>query len=435
MSHALHRYGLWSLDWTEVPGLDDLAWPSGPIREAERRFADAFGAAGAALLVGGSTAGLLAAVLAFGAETRPLGLGRTNHRSVYGAMALGGFRPLFLDELRDAATGYSLGLGPDALEAIRRERPSLVVVPYPTYQGVAMPLRALADACHEVGAVLLADAAHGAHFGLDPRLPPPALDAGADVAVLGLHKSLGSLTQTAALVWQRHIDGDRLRSLLRIVQSSSPSYPLMASVDAARAAMEDSGRDTWRRALDRAERVGDTLGTARWRAEARSDPSRLVWLSEGQSGAALLAQVRAQGIEPEYADDRGVLMIVGPNLRARDLPRVRAAIAAIGVHAGEGLGPDRRPPQAPSHRMPVQAMGMLAALRATAETVSLAKAVGRVSSEFLVPYPPGVPAVLPGQRLDEAVCRTLADNFQAGWEVQGVASGATIRVVAERGTP
>ena len=128
MRRALRAASLWALDYTEVPGLDDLAWPHGPIHEAEILLAEAFEATGAAILVGGSTAGILASLLALCEAGRTVALGRTSHRSVYAALALGQLEPAFLTEGVDAATGYSLGLGCVALEEIVRLRPSVVVV-------------------------------------------------------------------------------------------------------------------------------------------------------------------------------------------------------------------------------------------------------------------------------------------------------------------
>lgn len=433
MRRALRLASLWALDYTEVPGLDDLAWPHGPIRDAETLLAEAFEAEGAAILVGGSTAGILASLLALCEAGTTVALGRTSHRSVYAALALGQLEPAFLTERTDAATGYSLGLGRRALEEIARLRPSVVVVTYPTYQGVAIDLRPLAQACHAVGALLVADAAHGAHFGLDSRLPPAALAAGADVAILGLHKSLGSLTQTAALVWSATVPGERLRAILRLLQSSSPSYPLMASVDAARAALQASGRARWRRALDRASVLARSLGEEHWCPPVPRDPTRVVWSRPGGDAADIAAALRHCGVESEYADAAACLLIAGPNLGVRDLPRVRAAIDATRQMPIARVGTTGAATSPRAGAALQRAMGMLAAMRSPSAECDLERATGRVAADFLVPYPPGVPAVLPGDRLDRAAVDALAANLLRGQEVQGVASGATIRVVQEGG--
>jgi len=431
LRRALRRYGLFGLDWTEVPGLDDLAWPEGPIRDAEARLAERFGAAGAAILVGGSTAGLVASLIALSGTDRPIALGPGQHRSIYAGLALSGATPAFLPEAADPATGYPLGLAETAPAEIARVRPAVVVVAYPTYQGVAAPIGPVAAAAHAAGALVLADAAHGAHFGLDARLPPSPLAAGADIAVLGLHKSLGSLTQTAALVWRDSAPGDRLRAFLRLVQTSSPSYPLMASVDSARAALEADGERLWARALDRVERLRRSLGADAWRPPGRPfDPAKLVWLAGDRRGGDLLAALREHGVEAEYADDRGVLMCLGPQVRARDVPRLVAALAdARGACPPAGA---RAALAAPAPPGPL-AVPMLDALRAPGRLVPLDAAQGAVAADFLVPYPPGVPLALPGQRLGADALAWLRACLDAGREVHGVLPGGIIRTVEDVG--
>ncbi len=436
LARALRRHGVWQLDWTEVAGLDDLAWPQGPIRDAESALAEAFGAAGAAILVGGSTAGILAALLAFAAG-RTVAMAPGQHRSVYAALALASAEPLFLPEWVDRATGLALGPSPRAAAArIAGARPAVVVVAHPTYQGVAAPLAPLVAAAHATGALVVADSAHGAHFGLDPRLPTPALAAGADIAVLGLHKSLGALTQTAVVAWRQGVDGDRLRAALRLVQSSSPSYLLMASADAARASLVRSGRMRWRHAIDRAEGVRRAIGDDLWQPPARQDPTRVVWRSPAGDGASLLGALREAGIEAEYADERTALLLCGPNVAARHMERLLQALARARetvLRAGRS-GP--RPALARAAPLSAPAQGaMLAALSAPWEEVPLAAAEGRVAADFLVPYPPGVPMALPGARLDGATVARLQTAVSTGREVQGVRRGSTIRVVRTEGGP
>ena len=433
LERALERFDAWQLDWTEVAGLDDLAFPSGPIQAAERRLAAAFGAHDAAILVGGSTAGILAAVLACARGAR-VAMAPTQHRSVYAALALAGAEPVFLPERTDPATGLALGVdwGAGAAETLRATRPALAIVAHPTYQGVAGPLAPLTEAAHALGTLVLADSAHGAHFGLDPRLPPPALDQGADIAVLGLHKSLGALTQTAALAWRDTVDGAPVRAALRLIQSSSPSYLLMASADAAREAMVRSGRARWRAALDRAERVRGLLSDELWQPDVRQDPSRVVWLAPAGTGQDIVRALRASDVEAEYADERFALLLVGPNLSSGDVPRLERAVRR--ARSAFGALTDRAaPPAAILPPMLPDGAGMLAALTGAWDAVALVDSVGRVAADFLVPYPPGVPAALPGARLDAAVVDRLARALAWGQEVQGVHEGSTIRVVRTEG--
>ncbi len=416
-----------------MPGLDDLAWPHGPIADAERALADAFAARGAAILVGGSTVGILAALLAL-AGGRTVALGPTQHRSVYAGLVLAGAEPSYLPERTDVATGLSLGLDvASSVAELARLRPAAVIVAYPTYQGVASPFAEIARAAHAVGALVLADGAHGAHFGLDPRLPERALEAGADVAVYGLHKTLGALTQTALLAWADDALGPPLRASLRLLQSSSPSYLLMASADAVGATMANASR-RWVPAIDRALEVRAWLGEEAWRADGpvAQDPSRLWWLPHEGTGGDLSTALRREGVEPEYADERGVLLLLGPGLRARHMPRLaRSLRRARQSVAGYTPAPPAAIPSPPL--APDRPEAMRAALAASWESIPLSCSSGRQSADFIVPYPPGVPVVLPGAVMRETAIRRLAVSLAAGREVQGIGPGGTIRVVRTEG--
>lgn len=225
-------------DVTEITGTDDLHHPEGVIQEAQELAADCFGAEESFLLVGGSTAGNLALILTVCPEPgMTLILQRNVHKSVVHGLMLAGVNAVFVEPQLDDDSGLAVAPAAEAVQAALAAYPeaAAVLVTMPNYYGMGTDLAPLARICHDHSVPLLVDEAHGAHYGQHPALPAGALACGADGVVQSTHKMLPALTMGAML----HVQGPRLdRTLLRqrlaMVQSSSPSYPLMASLDLAR---------------------------------------------------------------------------------------------------------------------------------------------------------------------------------------------------------
>lgn len=225
-------------DVTEITGTDDLHHPEGVIKEAQALTADCFGAEESFFLVGGSTAGNLALILTVCPKPgMVMILQRNVHKSVIHGLMLAGVQAVFLEPLLDMDSGLAVAPAAETVQAALAAYPeaAAVLVTMPNYYGMGSDLAPLARICHNSGVPLLVDEAHGAHYGQHPALPAGALRCGADGVVQSTHKMLPALTMGAML----HVQGPRLdRALLRqrlaMVQSSSPSYPVMASLDLAR---------------------------------------------------------------------------------------------------------------------------------------------------------------------------------------------------------
>ncbi|MEC0207287.1 aminotransferase class I/II-fold pyridoxal phosphate-dependent enzyme, partial [Paenibacillus lautus] len=233
------------IDVTEITGTDDLFHPEGVIQEAQELAADCFGAEESFFLVGGSTAGNLALILTVCREPGDILLVQRNvHKSVLNGLMLAGAQAVFLQPEMDKQSGLAVAPSEATLTAALEAYPEAkgAIITMPNYYGMGSDLRPLAKACHERGIPLLVDEAHGAHYGQHPQLPMNALSCGADGVVQSTHKMLAAMTMGAML----HVQGGLLdRSLLRqrlaMVQSSSPSYPLMASLDLARRLLHKQG--------------------------------------------------------------------------------------------------------------------------------------------------------------------------------------------------
>lgn len=402
-----------ALDLTELDETDNLHAPEGAIREAQVLAAGAFGATETFFLVNGSTGGLHAMVMAACAPGEAIALSRASHLSALGGIILAGARPVFLGTGYDAAWELPQDPTPDALRAAFRD-PAVraALVTRPDYFGRASDLGALAEVCRAEDRLLLVDEAHGAHLGLDPRLPESALALGADAVVQSTHKLLSAMTQASML----HLGGDRLdprqvRKLLRLLQTTSPSFVLLASLDAARAQREEEGARLWREVLDMVAAARQQLAAHGLRClgpahgpAAAWDPAKLVvdLSGTGHDGYEVAETLHERLIQVEIATPRYVGALVTPGNTERDLERLVTGLVAAVARPGGPRAALPLPP-APPELVALPRDAFLGRSR----PVPLEAAVGEVAAELVCPYPPGIPALVPGERITREVLEYL----------------------------
>ncbi|BDA50669.1 Arginine decarboxylase [Coccomyxa sp. Obi] len=432
-----------SHDLTELPGLDYLSSPTGAIKEAQELAAAAFGSDATWFLVNGTTAGIHAAILATCGPGDALILARNCHLAAFSAMALSGCSPIYVMPVQDEGLGIAHGITPEALRrafsdaARENRRVGAVLLVCPTYFGVTSDIAHLASICHEHGAPLLVDEAHGAHFAFHASFPEPALALGADVTIQSTHKVLSSLGQSSML----HLKGDRvsperISRALQTLQSSSPSYLLLASLDAARAHAQLP--DTFHEPLEAAAAARQLLrelpsgsallddhivtGSA---GVHEMDPLRitLVTNSLGMSGFEVddLLQ-RSFGVCAEMSTHKTVVFALGPGTRLAHVRQLAAALEAIGKSSRKCRQEHRQLPvlTAPLS-LPHMQLTPRQAFFARTERVPARAAAGRTCAELLCPYPPGVPAVVPGELLSTEVIAMLQAVAAGGGKVTGAA--------------
>ncbi len=243
---TLLGYQTLQADLPELPELDNLFAPQGVIQAAQELAAEAFGAEQTWFLANGSTSGVIAAILATCHPGEKIILPRNVHQSAISGLILAGAIPVFVQPEYDPVLGIAHSITPAAVAEALAEHPDAkaVMMVYPTYYGIGGDVAAIAHLCHQHAIPLLVDEAHGAHFAFHPQLPTPALAAGADLSVQSIHKTLSALTQAAMLhVQGNRVDRDRLTKSLALVQSTSPNYLLLASLDGARHQMATQGRE------------------------------------------------------------------------------------------------------------------------------------------------------------------------------------------------
>lgn len=408
------------LDLTELPGLDNLHLPEGCILESEQKAAAFYGADKAYYSVNGSTAAVMAAILAVGGDKGKVLFLNSPHLSAWRGLVLADanavFAPVQFDAFHLTEQAPDLGTLEKLLE---RERFDCVFVTSPTYTGVISPVAEIAQLVHRFHTPLVVDEAHGAHLGLTPDLPPHSIQAGADVVVHSVHKMLPGLTQTAWLLCQGDlVHGEQVESTLSLLQTTSPSYLLLASLDAVQAWLRIEGKDRVNQGLQNLIQLSDL--PHRQDLKYR-DPFR-DWVPTGnlEQSRDLQNALAKQGIAVEYADAFGVLSLFALDAPHRELtlyrevllnwlssrPPVNSRIATVLFSA---LGVERR-----------NQLSFRAAYFGHPRWVTREEAIGQLCARPITPYPPGVPLLWPGQEITAFAAEVLDMLQQGGYEVHGL---------------
>ncbi len=415
------------IDITEIDGFDDLHHAEGILRDAQQRAARLYGSEETHYLVNGSTAGILAAVSGCVSAGGTILVARNCHQSVIHAALLRELDIVFIYPQFTVETWISGQIPAADVDKALRERPDIqaVLLTSPTYDGVVSDVESIAKIAHAHGIPLIVDEAHGAHFPFSDYFPRDAVSCGADVVVMSLHKTLPSLTQTALIHLNGGlIDREKICFFLRVYQTSSPSYVLMAGMDECIAWIDENRVEF--------DRFGERL--MRLRTDLRSmehlkllefpgmDRSRVLvsGARAGISGGELAARLREDyRIEPEMAGISYVCALTSVADQEEELRRLGDAF--LQMDAGiEKAETEEEKPEATALPKLRRVCSMHGAYEADAEWIPLKEAGGRISAGFVVPYPPGIALLTPGEEIDEAVLQSLACLPRAGCELRGV---------------
>jgi lysine decarboxylase len=432
----------------EIEGIDVGPSPT-PYERAEQLAAEAYGAQRTWFLTNGATQGNHALCLALAPPRTRVVLQRNSHASLIDGLVLSGGVPSWVAPEYDPELGMAHGVTPEALEQALAEAPEVMAafIVSPTYYGMAADVEACADVAHRAGAALIVDNAWGSHFGFHPALPESPLALGADAVLASTHKIVGSLTQSAMLHVARgeRVNVGAVARAVRLVRSTSPSSLLMASLDAARRQLAVHGEALLERTLDASARarraidgvpgcsvVGEGMvgrpGIAGW------DPLRIVVdvRGTGCTGYEVAAALRAAyDIYVELATHATLVLVLGLGQPVEPLERMAhdfgETVRRIS-RSGEALA-IARPPAALEHETAVSPRD---AFLGASEAVPVDEAIGRISTESIAGYPPGVPALLPGERVTAEVVAYLRALTAAGARLHGAAdpSFTTVRVMA-----
>lgn len=400
-----------SVDVNSMKPLDNLCHPISVIREAEALAAEAFGAAHAFLMVGGTTSSVQSMVLSACKRGDEIILPRNVHRSVINALVLCGAIPVYVNPEVDQRLGISLGMQREQVAKAIREHPNAVavLVNNPTYYGVCSDLRAIVKMAHEAGMLCLADEAHGTHFYFGENLPVSAMAAGADLSAVSMHKSGGSLTQSSLLLTGPNVSPGHVRQIINLTQTTSGSYLLMSSLDISRRNLALRGKEVFRRVVEMAEyareEINDIGGYYAFGRELINgssifdfDATKLsVHTREiGLAGIEVYDLLRDEyDIQIEFGDIGNILAYLSMGDRPQELERLVSALAEI----------RRRYQRDPSGLLsqeyidPEVVASPQDAFYAAKRSIPLRESAGYVCSEFVMCYPPGIPILAPGERI------------------------------------
>lgn len=410
-------------DMTEIDGADDLHEADGILADAMRRTAALYGSRRCWYLVGGSTVGLLAGVRALAPFGSEILVARNCHKAVYHAVELGQLRAHYLLPPIDPAFGVYGSVQPADVQAALEQHKNIrcVVINSPTYEGVVSDIASLAKICHAHGVPLLVDEAHGAHY--LPFAEPlgwqgGAVAAGADVVVQSAHKTLPSLTQTAFLQVNGTLADDaEIERQLDVFETSSPSYPLLVSLDGCTAWLAQQGRAAfaaWRKQLsdfdDAVRNLRHTpilchgADTLQDHPDFYAFDAGKILLRMGSRGAAFLRQ---NAFEPEMVRGDDVLAMTSPCDAADTLPRLAQVLQKWDDTAQNLPSPALTLPHPGRAALPIGQ-----AVLQGSRTLPMQQAAGRISAEYVWAYPPGVPLLAPGEEITPQFL-TAARNLQS----------------------
>lgn len=422
-----------TIDLINISPLDDLMQPRGIIEAAQRLAAEAFGADHTYFSVQGTSGAIMSMIMSVVGPGDEILVPRNIHKSVLTAIILSGARPYFLQPEVDLHLGIAHGVRVETVEASLRAHPGVkaVLLINPTYFGVATDLRSIVALAHARGIVVLVDEAHGVHTYFHEGLPCSAMQAGCDLAATSVHKLGGSLTQSSVLnVREGLVRSRHVHSILSMLTTTSTSYLLLASLDAARRQLATEGRAMIDRAIAIAQQarrqINDIPGLYCFGEEILQssatfalDPLKLtIHVADiGLSGYDVEVMLREKyNIEVEMSDLYNILCIVSYGDTEADLDQLVQAVREIAERA---LPVATAKPQIVIPSTPRLAMNPRDAFYAHTEVVSLREAVGRTIADMIMVYPPGIPIVLPGEIVTLDNVLYIEENLRAGLPVQG----------------
>lgn len=400
------------IDVTEVPGTDNLHNPTSIIKKAEENAARVFGARKTFFSVNGTTSGVYAAILSQTSEGDSVLVQRDCHKSAYQALILGKLNPEFLYPKYDKDNNILLGLNPADIEEKLKANPdvSVVIVTYPSYYGVCSDLEAIVEIVHSAGKILIVDEAHGSHLSFHKSLPKSALELGADIVIQSTHKTLPAFTQSSMVhVGTDRVDLERLKTQMSIFQTTSPSYILMASLDYATDFVEKKGEERLEEILTKIAEITlhlNELGNVRIYNRNRMteksfhfDPTKFLFSIRNITGKRLEEILRSDyHIQLEMSDSCYGLALITMSDEIEDLEKLKDAIVDISTRQ-KYIDKTKKKIKDIRAITPKTITPIYKAFYSDKISVQLSKAEGEQAAEFIIPYPPGIPILAPGEMI------------------------------------
>ena len=419
------------VDVNSMKMLDNLCHPVSVIRDAERLAAEAFRAAHAFFMVSGTTGSVQAMILSTVGRGDKIIMPRNVHRSAINALILCGAVPIYVNPGIEDTLGIALGMRTDDVADAMERHPDAkaVFVNNPTYYGICSDLRAITEKAHARGMKVLVDEAHGTHLYFSDRLPTAAMDAGADMAAISMHKSGGSLTQSSILLCADTMPLGYVHQIINITQTTSASYLLLASLDISRRNLALRGREVIDRiiglvayARDEINAIGDYYAYGRELIDGDAvydfDTTKLsiFTCATGLAGIEVYDILRDDyDIQTEFGDIANLLAYVSVGDRPKDIERLVAALAEI----RRNYRKDPSKTLKMEYIDPVVVCGPQDAFYAEKESLPIQETKGRICAEFVMCYPPGIPILAPGEEITDEILTYIRYAKKKGCQITG----------------
>ena len=425
-------------DITEIIGADNLFQTEGILKAAQEEYAKLYGVKRAYMLVNGTSGGVIAAIMASVPKGGKLVMARNSHKAIYNALLLADIQPVYAYPEMIEEYGISGEITAEEITRCLDENPdaSAVILPSPNYYGICSDIRKIAEIVHARGKILIVDQAHGAHlkFFSDcgfSDMPQSAEEQGADIAVNSIHKTLASFTQSAALTFNSDLlDHYTLEDKLQMIQSTSPSYILMGSLDINADIIKNHKEEVftaWHDALVYFYAEAENISGLAVIRDAKLDFTKinLDMSAYGLSGAELEQMLMEKGIYAELTTGNILMCMTGIGNTKADMEKLLEALREIAASHLLVEGKKQMPPAV------LEARFELCAVPAKKERIPLEMGAGRICASSIIPYPPGIPFICPGERITEEVITYIAALREAGEKVIGVNAEGEIVVGAE----
>ncbi len=421
------------LDVNSQKPLDDLCHPSSVIREAEDLAAEAFGAAHSFFMVGGTTSAVQSMILSVCKEGSKIIMPRNVHKSVINALILCGAVPVYVNPEVDGKLGISLGMEPKKVLQAVEDNPDAVaiLVNNPTYYGICSDIRTIVKIAHEHNMKVLADEAHGTHFSFNDDLPVSAMAAGADMSAVSMHKSGGSLTQSSILLLNKSMNADYVRQIINLTQTTSASYLLMASLDISRRNLALSGTQSFKKVMDMAQYARDEInGIGDYYAYGKElingtsvydfDITKLAVYTRDLG----LAGIEEYDIQIEFGDISNILAYVSIGDRLQDIERLVGALDDL----RRLYRRDKAGMLSAEYVSPKVAVPPRKAFYSEKISLPIKQAEGKICTEFVMCYPPGIPILAPGELITAEIIEYILYAKAKGCSMQGTEDFAVERL-------
>lgn len=420
-----------TVDVNSMKPLDNLCHPVSIIKEAEEIAADAFGAAHAFFMVNGTTSSVQAMVLSVLKKDDKIILPRNVHRSVINALVLCGATPVYINPQTDKRLGIPLGMSLEDIKKAIRDNPEAkaVLVNNPTYYGICSDLKSISEYAHKHNMLCLADEAHGTHFYFSDKLPISAMQAGADMSSVSMHKSGGSLTQSSFLLCGKNINANHVRKIINLTQTTSASYLLLSSLDISRQNLALDGENIINKVIELAEysrseinQIGDYYAFSKELINGDSvydfDITKLSvnTLDLGLAGIEVYDFLRDEyDIQIEFGDLGNILAYISLGDTDKNIERLIGALSEI----RRLFKKDKSGMISHEYINPIVALSPQKAFYADTITLPIRECNGKICCEFVMCYPPGIPILAPGEVVTKDIIEYIEYAKDIGCSLTG----------------